>query len=237
MLGVLGGMGPLATADFFHKILLATPADCDEDHVPLLIASDPRIPRRTPAILGGGTSPLPALRAIRDRLLGAGATMLAMPCNTSHYWYDDLSRDCPVPFISIVEAGVAELALLAKPGDRIGMIGTSATLAGRVFDARLAAAGFAPLLPSEDTLDRSILPAIMSAKVGRTQSAGEMLAPVVTDLLGRGAAAVLLACTEVPVALDAIDSPVRAYCVDTTAALARACVSAWRAGPGAPVEA
>ncbi len=63
-----------------------------------------------------------------------------------------------------------------------------------------------------------------------------MLAPVVTDLLGRGAAAVLLACTEVPVALDAIDSPVRAHCVDTTAALARACVSAWRAGPGAPVE-
>jgi aspartate racemase len=236
MLGVLGGMGPLATADFFHKILLATPAGCDEDHIPLLIASDPRIPRRTPAILDGGTSPLPALRAIRDRLIGAGATMLAMPCNTAHYWYDDLARDCPVPFVSIVEASVAELPPQAKPGDHIGLVGTRAILAGRIFDARLAATGFAPLLPSDHMLDRSILPAIELVKAGRTRPAGDMLAPVVVDLLGRGAAAVLLACTEVPIALDAIASPVRERCVDTTAALARACVSAWHAGPGAPVE-
>src|SRR5439155_463262 len=69
MIGILGGMGPLATADFFAKLIQETPAQCDEDHVPVLIQSDPRIPRRPPAILDGGESPLPALLASRDRRL------------------------------------------------------------------------------------------------------------------------------------------------------------------------
>lgn len=228
MIGVLGGMGPLATADFFQKMLAATPAEHDEDHVPLLIASDPRIPRRPPAILDGGTSPLPALRAIRDRLIGAGATALAMPCNTAHYWYQDLVRDCPVPFISIVEASIAELPPLAARGNRIGLIGTRATLAGRIYDDALQVAGYPALLPSEEALGRSILPAIAAVKAGRLRDGGQMLAPVASSLLDQGAAAVLLACTEVPMALDAIDSPLRPRCVDTTAALARACVAFWR---------
>ena len=73
MIGVLGGMGPLATVDFFSKLIAATPASCDADHVPLLIQSDPRIPPRPPAILSGATSPLPALLAGRDRLIAGGA--------------------------------------------------------------------------------------------------------------------------------------------------------------------
>ena len=93
MLGVIGGMGPLATADFFHKLIAATPAAGDEDHVPVLIHSVPQLPSRPAAILRGGASPLPQLMQARDRLLTAGATMLAMPCNTAHYWYDDLARD------------------------------------------------------------------------------------------------------------------------------------------------
>jgi aspartate racemase len=67
MLGILGGMGPLATADFFAKLLEETPATCDEDHIPVLLLSDPRIPRRPAAILDGGESPLPRLRELRDR--------------------------------------------------------------------------------------------------------------------------------------------------------------------------
>ena len=81
MIGVLGGMGPLATVDFFNKVLAATPAQGDADHVPLLIQSDPRISPRPAAIFGSGRSPLPELLAGRDRLISAGATMLAMPCN------------------------------------------------------------------------------------------------------------------------------------------------------------
>lgn len=227
MIGVLGGMGPLATADFFQKVLAATPACRDEDHVPMLIASDPRIPPRPPAILEGGASPLAALRTLRDRLVEAGATALAMPCNTAHYWYGELVQDCPVPFLSIIDASCAELVPLAPPGARIGIIATRATLATHTFQARLDEAGFASVVPDDAAMATTVLPAIDLVKAGRTREAGELLEPAVANLLHAGASAVLLACTEVPIALDVIGSPSRERCVDTTAALARAVVQYW----------
>lgn len=228
MIGVLGGMGPLATADFFAKVLAATPATREADHVPLLILSDPRIPPRPPAILGAGESPLPALLAARDRLLGAGACALAMPCNTAHHWYRQLTADCPVPFISIIEASCNEVASLASPGERIGIIATRATLASHLYDTRLTALGYVPRLPDDAVMTDVVLPAIEQVKQGRVAEGGRLLAPVVEHLLADGEKAVILACTEVPLALDAIASPVRDRCVDSTAALARACVAFWR---------
>ena len=228
MIGVLGGMGPLATLDFFSKVLAATPARGDADHVALLIQSDPRIPSRPPAILGHGRSPLPELLAGRDRLIAAGATALAMPCNTAHFWYADLVNGCPVPFISIVDSSVAEIALLTDAGVSIGIIATRATLAAKIFDAPLLRAGYTPLLPDVDVMDKLVLPGIELVKVGKAAQAGRLIAEAVQAQLRQGAGAVLLACTEVPLALDAVQSPLRAQCVDSTAALARACVGWWQ---------
>ena len=228
MIGVLGGMGPLATADFFSKVLAATPAHGDAGHVPLLILSDPRIPPRSPAILAGGESPLPALRAARNRLLSAGVSALAMPCNTAHFWYAELAGDCPVPFLNIVDASCGEIAALAAPGDTVGIIATRATLSANLYPPRLVALGYLPRVPDEETTINIVLPAIERVKQGDAAEGGRQLAPVVEQLLGNGAKAVILACTEVPLALDAIDSPLRARCVDSTAALARACVAFWR---------
>lgn len=228
MIGVLGGMGPLATADFFSKVLAATPAGGDAEHVPMLILSDPRIPPRPPAILGDGESPLPALRVARDRLLGAGATALAMPCNTAHFWYAELAAECPVPFLSIIDASCGEVESLVARGDAVGIIGTWATLAAKLFDARLVALGYVPIVPDDETISGIVSPAIEQVKQGHAADGGRLLAPVVEQLLAGGAKAVILACTEVPLALDAIDSPLRVRCVDSTAALARACVNYWR---------
>ena len=227
MLGVIGGMGPAATADFFTKLIEETGAASDEGHIPTLIASDPRVPSRTAAILDRGPSPLPALLAIRGRLLAAGATVLAMPCNTAHAWYDDLARDCAAPFVSIVEASCDAVAPLAAPGSGIGLVATRATLAARIFDRCLRARGYTVAPPSEDELAASVLPAIRMVKEGRAREAGALLEPAVRALLDRGAAAVVLACTETPVALDVVDSPLRTYCVDSNRALARACVARW----------
>ena len=229
MIGVLGGMGPLATVDFFTKVLLATPAKGDADHVPLLIQSDPRIPPRPAAILNSGRSPLPELLAGRDRLIALGATALAMPCNTAHFWYADLVRGCSVPFISIVSVSIAELGKLAAPGARIGIIATRATLTAKIFDAPLQLSGYTALLPSDDMLDTLVLPGIDFVKAGQAVQGGRLIEQAVQALMSHGASAVLLACTETPLALDAIHSPERAQCVDTTAALARACVAWWRA--------
>ncbi len=229
MIGVLGGMGPLATVDFFSKVLAATPSKGDAEHVPLMIQSDPRIPPRPPAILAGGRSPLPELLAGRDRLIAAGATALAMPCNTAHYWYADLVKGCRVPFISIVTASIAEVGQLAAPGASIGIIATRATLAARIFDLALQRAGYFPLLPSDDLMDTLVLPGIDLVKAGHAAQGGQLIAQAVQALLRQGAGAVVLACTETPLALDAVQSPLRSQCVDSTAALARACVAWWQA--------
>ena len=229
MIGVLGGMGPLATADFFSKVIAATTAKGDEGHVPLLIQSDPRIPSRPAAILHNGESPLPALLAGRDRLIAAGATALAMPCNTAHFWFSELQQGCTVPFLSIVDATCAEAASLAAPGAHIGLIATGATLATQLFDDRLRAMGFVPLLPEESDMMALVLPAIALVKAGRAAEGGQMIEQAVQALLARGASTVLLACTETPLALDAVQSPLRSRCVDSTGALARACVAWWQA--------
>ena len=229
MIGVLGGMGPLATVDFFNKVLAATPAQGDADHVPLLIQSDPRIPPRPPAILSGGRSPLPELLAGRDRLIAAGATALAMPCNTAHFWYADLVKGCSVPFISIVDASINELHKLADAGASIGLIATGATLQAKIFDTPLQSAGYLPLLPDAAMMQAVVLPGIELVKAGQAQQGGQLIEQAVQALLSQGAKAVILACTETPLALDAVQSPLRAQCVDTTAALARACVAWWQA--------
>lgn len=229
MIGVLGGMGPLATVDFFKKVLLETPAKDDADHVPLLIQSDPRIAPRPAAILSGGRSPLGALLAGRDRLISAGALALAMPCNTAHFWYADLTKDCGVPFLSIVDASVNELSLLAAPGSTVGIIATRATLAAQIFDPALARSGYTVMLPSENELDTLVLPGIEFVKAGDLLRGGHCISEAVQALLDRGAHAVILACTETPVALDAIESNLRIHCVDSTAALARSCVVWWQA--------
>jgi aspartate racemase len=228
MIGVLGGMGPLATVDFFNKVLAATPAKGDADHVPLLIQSDPRIAPRPAAILSGARSPLPDLLAGRDRLIAAGATALAMPCNTAHYWYADLVKGCSVPFISIVDSSCAELAGLSRAGQPIGIIATRATLVAKIFDAPLKSAGYTVLLPDEDLMDALVLPGIELVKVGQAIQGGKLIEQAVQALMLLGAGAVVLACTETPLALDAVQSPLRARCVDSTAALARACVAWWQ---------
>ena len=234
MIGVLGGMGPLATVDFFSKLIAATPATGDAGHVPLLIQSDPRIPARAPAILSGGPSPLATLRAGRDRLIAGGAVALAMPCNTAHFWHAELANDCPVPFLSIVQACCNELGRLAAPGVQVGIIATRATLEARIFDAPLQAAGYRLLWPDDTDLNTLVLPAIEHVKAGRAADGGRLIEQAVAQLIARGASAVILACTETPVALDTIGSPLRAHCIDSTAALARLCVAWWSAhGAGA----
>jgi aspartate racemase len=221
-------MGPLATADFFNKVIAATPASDDSDHVPLLIQSDPRIPGRPAAILHGGESPLPAMRAARDRLIAAGATALAMPCNTAHYWFDSLVADCPVHFLNIVEVTCDEAAQRTTTGARVGLIATGATLATRLFDQRLEAIGRVPVFPTDDEMTQWVLPAIAQVKAGQAHAGGELVERTVDALLARGVNVVVLACTETPLALDAIRSERRSVCIDSTGALARSCVQWWQ---------
>lgn len=212
LLGVLGGMGPAATVDFLGKLVAATPATRDADHLPTVVWSWPQTPDRVaPIIDGRGPSPLPAMRAGVARLVAAGARAIAIPCNTAHHWYDDLAADCPVPILHIVDAVAA-----AAPAGALGLLATRATLHARLFPKRL---GRACLEPTEAELTETLLPAIAAVKRGEAGRFSADVRAVVDRMLADGAAAVVLACTELPLALDDQND-----CVDATAALAEACV-------------
>lgn len=228
-LGILGGMGPLATADFFAKLVAVTPATRDEDHIPVVLASLPDIPPRVPAILANGASPLPALLDARDRLLAAGATLLAMPCNTAHHWFDALAR-CAAPMLHIADAALVELRRQVPPTATIGVVATRGTLHSGFYGQRLAQAGYAMLAPTEHELAQTIEPAVVAVKAGDVAQGGLGFQRAARALAERGAQAVILACTEVPPALAAAGAPAGIVCVDATEALARACVTAWRSG-------
>lgn len=227
MIGVIGGMGPLATADFFNKLLAATPATRDDEHIPVLIHSVPQIPSRPAAILEGGPSPLRRLIEARDRLIKAGATMLVMPCNTAHFWAREMMAGCDVPLIHIADAVRDELATRVAPDATVGIIATRATLAGDVFTPVFRELKIQMLIPTTAEYEARVAPSIAAVKRNASAQAGTLLEPVVASLLARGASAVILACTETPIALQAIRSDMLPQCIDSTAALAHACVRGW----------
>jgi aspartate racemase len=102
-------MGAMATVDFLRKLVEATPAERDQEHIPLIVRFCPEVPDRAAALAGAGPSPQPALVAAAVELAAAGAQALAIPCNTAHYWYDALCAAVPIPILHIVDAALAEL--------------------------------------------------------------------------------------------------------------------------------
>ncbi len=224
LVGVLGGMGPLATADFIAKLIAATPAERDDDHVPLIVCSCPQLPSRVAPILDRrAPSPLPELRERLEMLLAAGARCVVMPCNTAHHWHAELAAAArPIPFIHIADAVADELVRRGLAGT-VGLIATEGTLKAGFYQERLAARGFACALPSAAVTRSLVLPGIAHVKANRVAQAEPMFREAVSGVMAQsGTGAVILACTEVPVALSAADPWVRRHCVDATEALAQA---------------
>jgi aspartate racemase len=227
MLGVLGGMGPLASAQFMLRLTLLTPAGRDQDHIPAVLWSDPRIPDRNAARLGTGPDPLPWLMRGIDGLLAAGCDAIAIPCNTAHGWFEPMARDAGVPILHIVDAAAADLRRIGVTRGTIGLMGTAATLAMKLYQDRLGAQKWDIIEPETAQMDRLVTPAIAAVKANRVTEAYQPLAEVVNSLASRGATAVVLGCTEIPLGIqagpaDALRVPV----VDTIDALARAAI-AW----------
>jgi aspartate racemase len=229
MIGVLGGMGPAATVDFMVKIIRLTPVTRDQEHLPLIVLSDPHVPDRVgPIMTGEGEAPLPAMvRGIRT-LEAAGAGCIVIPCHTAHVWYDELQASTPLPVLSMVEAVLTEVGRRAAPGLPVGLLATAATLNADLYQSRLEARGHPSLMPGPLVMRERVLPAIALVKRDRAAEAAPLLEAAVADLVAQGAELVVLACTELPVALAALGAP-QVACLDATEALARATIAWYRA--------
>jgi len=196
-------MGPLAGATFLARLTLLTPAVRDQDHVPCVLWSDPRVPDRTAARLTGGPDPLPfLLRGVRG-LETAGCEAVAIPCNTAHGWYDDLAAATRLPILHIVDATAAELRRLGLENGRIGLLGTAGTLAMRLYQERLEPLGYDCLVPEAAEMQTLVSPAIAEVKANRVAAARVPLMDAAARLVARGADAVVLGCTEIPLAISA----------------------------------
>ncbi len=221
-------MGPLATVDFMHKLLAATPATRDQDHLPLLVSSIPQVPDRTAAYRGEGASPLPALIASGRRLVDGGASLIVMPCNTAHLWFEPLQEALGVPMLHLVDAALGEARRTL--GDApLGLLATEATVTSGLYTAR--APQIAWRLPTGRELAQWVTPGIAAVKAGDLASGRRLLAAAADSLKSRGAQGLVLGCTEIPIVLDG--NAARMPVIDATAALAR-CTVAWVTGRRRP---
>ena len=226
MLGVLGGMGPMATVDFMSKVIQNTPARSDQEHIPMLVCSAANIPDRSEAILGRGPDPLPAMRKALSRLERAGVTCIAIPCNTAHYWHAALQAQTSIPILHIVDAVADLLPGKGLQGGQVGLLATTGTVEAGLYQKRLAERGFTCTIP--DPADQAeVMRAIRLVKVGRAAQATPILLRQAEALVAAGCRQIVIGCTEIPVALASVDDELRPLLVDATEALARACLTAW----------
>lgn len=205
IVGVMGGLGPAATADFFAKVLAATPAETDQDHIHLLIDCDPTLPNRNDAIAGRGPSPGPGLCAMAQRLERAGATYVVMVCNTAHYWQPDIQAALDIPFLSLIdmtadrvkESGATAASVLAAEG----------CLNAHLYDTALIARGIRPILPTEheQATFMSLLYRIKRGDTTADMTRG--MRDLALAQQARGAEVCIAACTEVPLVLTSNDVP------------------------------
>jgi aspartate racemase len=183
------------------RLVQLTAASNDQQHIPVLLCNDPRIPDRSSAYLNGTQSPLPAmLRGIRTLEQG-GAGLLAIPCNTAHLWFDQLVAATSLPVLHIVQSVIHDLRRQGITQGTVGVMGTAATLQLGLYQTALEKAGYQPLLLNPAETQAYCLEPIRLVKQGQTEQAFAPAAQGVRLLAERGARAVVLGCTELPLAV------------------------------------
>jgi len=230
-LGVLGGMGPMATVHFYRQLVTMTPATRDQDHLRLLLWADPSVPDRTEALLGRGLSPLPAMAAGIGWLLTGGVRAIAVPCNTAHAYFEELRQLTGAHLIDMVGASVA-WARQELPGlRRLGVLCTDGTRHARLYEKAAAEQGVELVQVSASTQRRLVNPAIAAVKEqsGSPRAldlAERRITGAAAELVDLGVEAVVAACTEIPLVMAGASRLVPM--IDSTECLAAASLATLR---------
>lgn len=219
-IGIIGGMGPLATADLFRKIILLTEADCDQKHLHIVVDNNTNIPDRTAAILNGGVSPMPELTRSAERLKRADADFCIIPCNTAHYFHAALSEVSPLPILNMLDETAD--ALKRAGVRRAGLLATQGTLKTGLYQQRLSSRGIESVVPDEAQQELLMKLIYDDIKGGRVRVSVAEMKELLDEMISRGAETFVLGCTELPIAFERDDYGVPT--VDPTAELAKAAI-------------
>jgi aspartate racemase len=227
VIGILGGMGPAATAEFLAKITEFTNAPRDQDHFRCIVLSDTKIPDRSQAIRCGSSAPLLAMKNDTEKLIAWGADILAVPCNTAHVFLNRFVYSLPVTFISIVNSTLSDAMSTSPEG--AWLTGTAGTISSGLYQHAAAERGYQLLTPPK-AIQSDIDQCIAQVKAGELHAAGLQYKIIAEELLGISERHIITACTELPLAFreSGMDSAIQISSID---ALARAVVisaESWR---------
>lgn len=200
VIGIIGGMGPLATADLFQKIILHTAAGCDQEHLRVCIDSNTNIPDRTAALLRGGADPVPEMVKSARRLESIGADVLIMPCNTAHNYYHSIEGAVSVPVLHMI--ALTRDALRARGVKCAGLLATDGTVQTGIYQRTFAQSGIELLTPDADGQSAVMDVIYNGVKAGDLTHDVTAFRAVCEHLLARGAEVLILGCTELPPAFD-----------------------------------
>lgn len=222
IIGILGGMGPAATADLFNKIIISTKAACDQEHLHVIIDSNTDIPDRTAALLNGGEDPTEHLVLSARRLQSAGAELIAMPCNTAHGFYDAVCAAVDIPVLHMIKLTAQELR---REGVKCaGLLATDGTVRTGIYDKCFEGSGIELLTPSQDAQSAVMELIYKGVKAGRRDFDTSRFEKAARELSERGAQTLILGCTELPPAFGIYG--LHYPHIDPTLVLARAAVLA-----------
>ncbi len=227
VVGVLGGMGPEATSDFFLKVIRATPATTDQEHLQILINNNPKIFDRTAAVFGRGPSPLQMLIESARLLEAAGADFIAIPCVTAHYFHGPLQKEIKIPVLHIAEETINYLARKYPEVKTVGVLATTGTLKANIFEIFCAKFKIAVIKPTEEIQTSKVGEAIFGCEGIKTKgpcdASRKLMREAAQTLIDRGAQAIIAGCTEVPLVLK--DGDLSVPVLDTLSILAESTVA------------
>ena len=201
ILGILGGMGPNATALFYKKIIQKTSATCDQDHIPTLIYSNPKIPDRTQNILEK-TPNVVKKELIKSLtvLINANVSCIAIPCNTAHYWIKDLQKETQIPILNMIQE--TRLHIESKEINRVGIVGTLGTMKTQIYQKEFQKSSITLITPSKKE-QSDIMEVITQIKNGNSlPELQQKMTPILTTLQESRASKIILGCTELPLLFE-----------------------------------
>lgn len=223
IIGILGGMGPEATLDLAGKIIKLTPINKEQDHCRLIIDNNPKIENRTDAIFSGRTEKIISQLSMTARNLEkAGADFILIPCNTAHYFLEDIRKSVKIEVLDMLEETSAYMAKKFPEVKKAGILGTAATCRMNLYEKALSKRGIKNIFPDEAGIERIMEAITLIKEKNGHERAGIILASEAEKLVKKGAEALVAGCTEIPLALKPGAS--RAPLVDPSAILAAAAV-------------